>query len=117
MGFFVPSNRLIKQAIALELNQTEQQLIEQLGINSQGFEINHLRVKKREPLLLKKLKTYHLAGKYDLKFKLPSHEINQNQKSFDIYLQSQSEAKTWRLLIPENEKNQDSPIWRSYLIE
>ncbi|MGD1871860.1 MAG: hypothetical protein ACFB02_02290 [Mastigocoleus sp.] len=116
-GIFVPNNNLIKQAIALELNQTGQQLTQQLDLDFQGFEINHLRVTQREPLQIQKLKTYHLAGTYDLKFNLPKRQIVQNRKHFDTYLQSQTEEKTWRVLIPDSKDNKIKTVWRSYLLK
>ena len=115
-GMFPPNRNLIKKAIAIQLEQTQQQLSQQLDLDFQGFEIDHLAIAKKIPLIVQRLPTYHLQGKYDLKFKIPKHDLKQNQKPFDIYMQLQREGKTWRLIIPDRNSEESNPVWRSYLV-
>jgi hypothetical protein len=106
------SNKLVEHALALGVQQTQQQLNQQLNLGVQGYEIRHLRVQGREALTIQNLPAYRVQGTYDLALKLPSREVKQ-QKSFSVYLQRQKEGKTWRLLLPEGEGNKS---WRSYAI-
>ncbi len=105
-----PTGKLVKKAIALQVEQTQQQLSKQLGIRQQKYQI------------INTLPAYHIQGVYDLKLKLPNRELTQDKKSFDIYMQLQKEGKTWRLLQPDNIQSdenteQTKPTWRSYLIQ
>ncbi len=115
-GVLPPNRNLIKKAIAIQLEQTQQQLREQLDLDFQGFEINHLSITKKIPLMMEHLPAYHLQGVYDLKFNIPQHDLKQPQKPFDIYMQIQPEGKTWRLIIKDRNSQATDPVWRSYLV-
>ncbi|PPS43595.1 hypothetical protein B1A85_11775 [Chroococcidiopsis sp. TS-821] len=106
-----PSDKLVQQAIALQLEQTQQQLSKQLGVDFQGLKVEHVTIAQREPLEIQSLPAYRVRGTYDLTLKLP-RTLTQRQNSFDVYLQRQQEGKTWRLLIPQK----DPSTWLSYLI-
>ncbi|CDN10924.1 MAG: hypothetical protein HRU34_14435 [Richelia sp.] len=73
-GVFPPNRSLIKKAIAIQLEKTQQELSEQLDLDFQGFEIDHLAIAKKISLMVQHLPSYHLQGKYDLKFKIPQHD-------------------------------------------
>lgn len=111
-----PSNKLVQLALELQLEQTQQQLSEKLGLNIKGFEINHLAIAQKEPLVIQNLPTYHIQGTYDLTMKLPKRQITPQHNPFDIYLQRQQEGKTWRLAVPKYTGN-DQPTWFTYLIQ
>lgn len=113
---FAPDGDLIKKAIALQLSQTERRLSEQLDASSPTVEINRIFVEKLDPLFIAKLPSYHLQGTYNLRLKLPRQEASQNNNHFDIYLQRQSEGKTWRLLRRETSSSERESRWTSYLI-
>ncbi|OKH25932.1 hypothetical protein [Chroogloeocystis siderophila] len=106
-----PSKKLVQSAIALQLEQTQQQLSKQLGVDFQGLKVEHIKIEQREPTEIQSLPSYHVRGTYDLTLKLP-HTLTQKQNAFDVYLQRQQEGKTWRLLIPQK----DPSTWLSYLI-
>ncbi|MES1022830.1 hypothetical protein ABN584_08015 [Gloeocapsa sp. BRSZ] len=106
-----PSNKLVQSAIALQLEQTQQQLSKQLGVDFQGLKVEHIKIEQREPIEIQSLPSYHVRGTYDLSLKLP-RTLTQKQNTFDVYLQRQQEGKTWRLLIPQK----DPSTWLSYLI-
>ncbi|MBD1833917.1 hypothetical protein H6F61_14785 [Cyanobacteria bacterium FACHB-472] len=112
------NSQLIEKAIAFQVSQTQKQLSQQLNQQTPSVQISQLRIKKQESLIVNKLPTYHLQGTYNLNLEFPSRQVTQKQNPFDVYLQSQIEGKTWRLLIPESTtKDKDTkPIWRSYLI-
>lgn len=111
-----PTRQIVRSAIALQLEQTQQQLNQQLDLNFQGFKINHLSINSQKLLTRENLPTFHVQGTYDLTMNLPKKHLNQPQKPFDIYLQLQKEGKTWRLLQQELSQN-TQPVWRSYLIQ
>ncbi|MDJ0676666.1 MAG: hypothetical protein QNJ36_15015 [Calothrix sp. MO_167.B42] len=115
-GVLPPNSNLIKKAIAIQLEQTQQQLTEQVDLDFQGFEINHLTISKKIPLMMEHLPAYHLQGVYDLKFNIPQHDLKQPQKPFDLYMQIQPEGKTWRLIIPDHNSQAADRVWRSYLV-
>lgn len=100
----LPTKSLIKKAIALELTQTQQYLSEQLRLSQPlGFVIKGVQIQKTESLDLEALPTFHILGSYDLEMKLSQHSIHQKRNPFDLYLQRQIEAKTWRLAKPKSD--------------
>jgi hypothetical protein len=66
--------------------------------------------------VISELPAYHLTGFYNVTLTLPRQTVTQKRNAFEIYLQRQSEGKSWRLLqrqVNAEEKTQ----WSSYLIE
>ncbi len=112
-----PTRQLVQKAIAMDLQQTQQQLNQQLDLDFRGFRINHLSITEQKPLPVQNLPAFRVRGTYDLTFRLPKRRLTQPQKPFEVYLQLQKEAKTWRLLLPERGSNDTQPGWRSYLIQ
>lgn len=114
---YLPTNQLVQKAIAIQLQQTQQQLSQQLSLDFQGFEINRLKITQEKSLTIQNLPAYRLKGTYNLVFKLPKRKLTQPEKPFEVYLQLQKEGKTWRLLLPQKDSKDSQPNWRSYLIE
>jgi hypothetical protein len=112
----LPTSELVQKAIALQLEQTQQQLNQQLDLNFQGFEIKHLKIRQEKPLTIQNLPAFQVLGTYDLTFQLPKRQLTKLQQPFDIYLQIQQEGKTWRLLLPDKASKDSEGVWRSYLI-
>ena len=110
-----PNGEIVKNAIALQLEQTEQTLAQQLNLAAPEIKISKIRVQKLQPLFVAQLATYHLQGKYNLKLKLARRQIAQKNNAFDIYLQRQAEGKTWRLLKKDSQGRQTQ--WSSYLVD
>ena len=110
-----PSSKIVQRALALQLEQTQQQLSQQLDLKINSFEINSVAISQQQPLKIQDLPAYHVQGNYNVTLKLPRRRVTQ-QNPFDIYLQRQKEGKTWRLAIPQSSGKQASPNWRTYLI-
>lgn len=112
----LPTPELVQKAVALQLEQTQQELNQQLDLNFQKFNIQLQRISitQQQPLTIENLPAYRVRGNYDLTVKLPKRSFKQVQRPFEVYLQIQQEGKSWRLLIPE--KNRQYPQWHSYLI-
>ena len=112
----LPTPELVQKAIALQLEQTQKQLNQQLDLNFQKFNIQRISITQQQPLTIENLPAYRVQGNYDLTVKLPKRSFKPVQKPFEVYLQIQKEGKTWRLLIPEKNRQDSQPKWHSYLI-
>jgi hypothetical protein len=113
-----PQGDIVKKAIALQLKLTEANISEQLNTTDPQLAIKNIRVEQIEPIFIAKLAAYHLQGSYSLNIKLPRQKVEQKDNQFDIYIQRQSEGKTWRLLKTEKRNEKDLPNqWSSYLIK
>jgi len=110
---FAPDGKIIARAIALQMEQTQKSLSNQLTTVLPETQISKIDVSKLEPLYLGKLPTYHLQGNYVLKLKLSDQKVEQQTNQFDIYVQRQIEGKTWRLV----KQKPDSEQWFSYSLE
>jgi hypothetical protein len=113
---YTPNNSLAKKAIAIQVQQTQAKLSQQLDLDIKGFEIKHLAIRQLENQSVQNLPAYHLKGIYDLILNLPQRQLIKEKKPFDIYMQLQKEGKTWRLLQPEKDDNNGEIVWRSYLV-
>lgn len=111
-----PTQETIRRAIALQVQQTQQQLSEQLAATTPDLKIAHINVQVIDPLFLGQLPTYHLQGSYDLDVTLPNQAVTQEANEFDLYLQRQQEGKTWRWLSPEQSDAETAQRWRSYRV-
>lgn len=111
-----PNKQLVQKAIALQVNQTQQQLTQRLQSIPPKIQITHVKLKQLEPLFLDDLATFHIWGTYSFKVKLPSQQLPEQQRPFDVYLQRQPEGKTWRLVVPERIGNSSPVSWRTYQI-
>ncbi|WLT39780.1 hypothetical protein NON20_10405 [Synechocystis sp. B12] len=95
---FAPDGAVVQQAITFQLNRTQTALSQHLNAPTPDFEISKINVKNIEAIAVDNLPAYHLTGGYDLKLILPRQTVTQKQNPFDLYLQRQSEGKSWRLL-------------------
>jgi hypothetical protein len=111
-----PNKQLVQKAIALQVNQTQQQLTQRLQSIPPKIQITQVKLKQLEPLFLDDLATFHIWGTYSFKVTLPSQQLPQQQRPFDVYLQRQPEGKTWRLVVPERIDNNSPVSWHTYLI-
>lgn len=111
-----PNKQLVEKAIALQLSLTQQQLTQQLHLEPPtSDQIERLRITKREPLVVQNLLTFHLQGFYDYTMKMSSEgQVTQRQNPFDLYLQRQIEAKSWRLL--RRQADNGESVWYSYFL-
>jgi hypothetical protein len=101
-----PSNQILKQAIALEVDHTQTALSRQLQLSqpsSSSFSVSHIAIKQKTPLMIENLPGVHLQGTYDLGFKLSGRQITQHQNDFDLYLQRQKDEKSWQLAHPNTD--------------
>lgn len=123
LGGFQPSRAIVQRALALQLNLTKTEIREHLrqhniaqNINPE-YEINRVVILDEEPVVIQDLIAYHIRGTYNLTFKLPDGRLTDRGNPFDIYLQLQKEAKSWRLATQKSSGKNDQPIWATYLIK
>jgi hypothetical protein len=107
-----PTSALIEQAIALQVNQTQQALSQQLKLNldASRFAVQHLTITAQTPLMIDNLQAFRVQGTYDLLTKLSKRDVTQRQNPFEVYLQRQAEGKTWRAARLETDAT-GAPIW------
>lgn len=108
---------IIEKAIALQIKPTQQQIIQQAGTQLREFKISHIQIKQQDTLVINNLPAYHVSGNYDLTVELPQRQVTYQQNYFDIYLQLQKEAKSWRLAVPQYSKKDNQPLWLTYLVQ
>lgn len=111
-----PSQRLLEQAIALQVEQVQSPLSQQLKLKPptlKDIRISHVRLTEQSPLEIDSAPGYHLKGTYDLRLKQVDRQAKQQQNPFDLYLQQQVEGKTkvWNLAQPDPESSEASPVW------
>ncbi|KZL50856.1 MULTISPECIES: hypothetical protein [Cyanophyceae] len=112
----LPTTQLVQKAIALQVQQTQQQLHQKLNLDFQGFDIKGLKILQEQPLTIESLPAFRVRGTYDLILNLPKRQLKQLQQPFQVYLQIQQEGKSWRLLVPAQDSKDTPKTWRSYLI-
>ncbi len=107
---FAPDGSVIEQAMEFELRQYYRDLSRTITAQPPEITLKNIQVKHIDSFFLKRLPVYHMQGTYDLELGLPSQTDNRKQNTFDLYLQRQTEGKTWRSLkkIPSG--------WQSYAI-
>ena len=110
-----PSNQIVRRAIVLQVTQTQKELSQQLRLESPDLNVDRVRVTNQEPLTIQNLRAYRVQGNYDYTLKLSKRTVTQKDNPFEVYLQRQSEGKTWRLAQQQREENGSS--WVTQLVE
>ncbi len=103
-----PSQKLVKQAIAVQVSQTQAQLSQELYRESTQppqVKIDRIDITEREPLTIESLEAYRIRGTYDLTLNFPRRSVSQQQNPFEVYLQQPIEGDIWQLarLQPDGE--------------
>lgn len=114
-----PNQTLVKQAIAIQVSQTQQALTQQLYSSSSQtpeFEVDRVHITKRQPLKIQDLVSYRVQGTYDLTLKFPNHRVTQRENPFEVYLQRQVEGKTWRVAQLQAGDGERGDRWVTQLI-
>jgi len=113
---FAPPGAVVEAAIAYQLQQSQNQLSQNLQTVPPQVAIDQVNVNTIEPIVINNLAAYHLRGKYDITLTLPRQTLHQKQNTFEIYLQRQQEGESWRLL--QRQVQADASLqWFSDLIE
>lgn len=119
----VVDSTLVKKALELQLNLSQQQVYQQFTSRDSrpDLELERVKIGEVKSLNLDQLPTFVVRGTYDLRLKYPQQEILRKNYPYLVYIQEQKEGKTWRLLRPENPMENGvegkETRWLSYLIE
>ncbi|MCS6813788.1 MAG: hypothetical protein NZ772_09500 [Cyanobacteria bacterium] len=114
----LPSD-VVERALAMHLGQTAELLAQQLRLPSTTLplvDIQRFRIVKKQALPIENLLGYQVQGLYDAILYWPERRLTQRQQSFTLYLQRQSEGKTWRLAYPIPQAD-GSFTWNTQQIE
>ncbi|MCT7952476.1 hypothetical protein NG798_22025 [Ancylothrix sp. C2] len=112
-----PSRSVVQEALRIQISQTQAQLAPQLNLSSRPeLEITRVTISAEKPLLIEDLQGFKVQGFYDLTVTFPNQVIKQNKKFFELYLQRQKRAQTWRLARPLKEAGEQTEKWATYAI-
>lgn len=106
-----PPQVVVEQALALQFDQTQQQLGQQLFGQAQvqrTFDLNHVDVAQRQSVTLADRNAYRVTGTYDWQGQQASGRVKGRQAPFELYLQQS--GKTWLLLRPGSGER----LWLEY---
>jgi hypothetical protein len=112
-----PTQQLVEQAIALQLNQTQAELSQQLRMAAIPGKIkpDRVTITAQDPVTIEGLSAYRVQGSYDFTVQSPQRQSRPNNR-FELYLQRQKEGKTWRLARLTVDETGDS-IWVTQQIQ
>lgn len=99
-GRYSVPGAVLTQAIAITVDRTEQEISQQLKLTSAPkVTIDRVKITDQTPLKIEGFDGYHVKGKYDFTLKQSKRQDKQEDNSFDLYLQRQTEGKTqtWQL--------------------
>lgn len=118
----LPSQRTVRQAIALQVTQTQQALAQQIQTYGRPknisptlpkVKIQHVEIRDQEPLQIDGRPAAHVRGTYEVTLQFPHQVVTQPESALDLYLQTDSEGKVWRLAVPQPSAD-GQPTWQTY---
>ena len=115
-----PPKTVVESAIALQFSQTQQKILQLLTPNTNqipSFTINQVKIKQQTSISILDEPAYRVEGTFNLKLKLPTRQVSDQQAPFEIYLQPQPGGETWRLARPVTDKKKAESTWITYPIE
>jgi hypothetical protein len=113
-----PSNQIVARAVALQVIESQRQIAAEMQATSDpmhfppaaddlnaalaevGLAVRRVKIRHWQPLIIGDLTGFQVQGTYDLDM-LGSDRPPRRHNPFEIYLQRQSEGKTWRLARPD----------------
>ena len=144
IGFGAPPVAIVRRAVALQLLQTQTELLQQLGDSAlaigrttppaalpdravitlddlaaePGLRVDRLRIQQQRPIDIDGRPGWQLNGDYDVRRgdrpRTPATQ-RQGPQTFEVYLQRELEGKTWRLARPDPRRSTpDHLVWLTY---
>jgi hypothetical protein len=114
-----PPQAMVERAIATQLAQTQQALIEQLAPSvpqTPNFKLSQVNIADRQSIQTGPTPIYRVRGAYSAVLQLPSRQVKEDSV-FDIYLQSEVQPATdngkplnWYLVKPTDAGWQRTPL-------
>jgi hypothetical protein len=115
-----PNQAVVKQAIALEVTQTQEnigQLLYSSSAQLPQFKINRVNITEQKPITIEDLKGYQVQGTYDVTLNFSDRQVTQRKNPFTVYLQQQADNETWRLAHPQPGSADSEKRWITRDIE
>jgi len=107
-----PSQRVLLDALALQIRLTQEQVAGALGLASGGIpEVSRVRVEEQESLRIGEARGLRLAGRFD--WRLSGDPIRVDSP-FTLYLQRGERGESWRLAQPSLRAEGPEPDWFTY---
>ncbi len=113
-GVGQPPQRLLLDALALQIHLTQDQVAEALGVESGGLpEVSRVRVEQQQALRIGEARGLRLTGRFD--WRLSGDPIRVDSP-FTLYLQRGERGESWRLAQPtaSAEGNGSAQDWFTY---
>ena len=107
---FAPDGTVIQLAMHRELSQHYKELSQSIAASPPDLTLKNIQVKQLDSFFLKRLPVYHVQGTYDLELDFSNQIKRRPNNPFDLYLQRQTEGKTWRSLKKVPEGWQSFPV-------
>lgn len=99
-GRYSIPGKVLKNAIAISVNQTQQQISQELKLSTPPkVTVDRVKITEQSPLKIQGSDAFHVKGLYDFTLKLSKRQTTQSDNAFDLYLQRKTEGKTqtWQL--------------------
>jgi len=97
-GASQPPRRVLLDALALQIQRTQEQVAAALGLPPAGLpEVSRVRLEDQQPVMIGAAAGLHLSGRFD--WRLANDPIRVDSR-FDLYLQRGERGQTWRLARP-----------------
>lgn len=139
-----PPAAIVRRAVALQVLQTQVTLVQQLGesslssgrsipwaalpvgaaitaddLDAEGVgQIDHLNIAQRVPIAIDGRPGWQIVGQYRWNWGDRSPQprpTSPDRQPFEVYVQRQSEGKTWRLArLDTRRSTPDRPVWQTY---
>jgi hypothetical protein len=93
-----PSQRLLLDALALQIQLTQEQVADALGLESGGLpEVSRVRVEQQQALRIGEARGLRLTGRFDWRLRGDPIRVD---SPFTLYLQRGDRGESWRLAQP-----------------
>ncbi|NEQ32803.1 MAG: hypothetical protein F6K04_17660 [Leptolyngbya sp. SIO4C5] len=99
-----PTKAVVQQAIALQAQQIQQDLLQQLAPRQTELpkiKISDVSIDRRQVVRLSQTSAYQVNGTYSAKVEFPNRTLTEQDSPFEVYLQRQPDSEAWVLIRPE----------------
>lgn len=115
-AFGLPDRAVIRAGLTLQLQQTETQLSDQLRLATPIIRVRKLKIRDRQPLEIGGRPAFQVLGQADWQLQQSGQKQQIKAQPFELYLQRQPQARTWRLAIPQSSSQSERQEWSTYAI-
>lgn len=111
-GSAQPSQRVLLDALTLQIRLTQDQVAAALALESGGLpEVSRVRVVEQEPLRIGEARGLRLTGRFD--WRLSGDRIRVDSP-FTLFLQRGERGESWRLAQPSGSSSAEAQDWFTY---